>query len=91
LRCTDVITTLLYFSIAYKNASLHGWKQIDHCRQFNTRYVHVLHLAVLHAKDNNGVLDALTTGSAKVAAASAWLWAREEMAHSVDVLLVDEA
>jgi predicted RecB family nuclease len=49
------------------------------------------HLAVVHAKDNHAVLDALTTGSAKVAAGSAWLWAREEMASSVDVLLVDEA
>ena len=37
------------------------------------------------------VLDALTNGSAKVAAGSAWLWAREEMANSVDVLFVDEA
>ena len=49
------------------------------------------HLAVMHAKDNHAVLDALTTGAAKVAAGSAWLWAREEMASSVDVLLVDEA
>jgi uncharacterized protein len=49
------------------------------------------HLAVIHVKDNHAVLDALTTGSAKVAAGSAWLWAREEMANSVDVLLVDEA
>jgi predicted RecB family nuclease len=49
------------------------------------------HQAVMHAKDNHAVLDALTTGSVKVAAGSAWLWAREEMANSVDVLLVDEA
>ena len=49
------------------------------------------HLAVMHANDNHAVLDALTTGSAKVAAGSAWLWAREEMADSVDVLFVDEA
>jgi uncharacterized protein len=49
------------------------------------------HPAVMHAKDNQAVLNALTTGSAKVAAGSAWLWAREEMANSVDVLFVDEA
>jgi len=49
------------------------------------------HVAVMHAKDSHAVLDALTAGSAKVAAGSAWLWAREEMASSVDVLLVDEA
>ena len=30
-------------------------------------------------------------GTAKVAAGSVWLWAREEMAKSVDVLFVDEA
>jgi len=48
------------------------------------------HAAVI-AKDNQGVLDALITGSAHVAAGSAWLWAREEMADSVDVLFVDEA
>jgi Ni2+-binding GTPase involved in maturation of urease and hydrogenase len=40
---------------------------------------------------NEGVLDALTTGTAQVAAGSAWLWAREDMADSVDVLFVDEA
>ena len=37
------------------------------------------------------VLDALVTGSAQVAAGTAWLWARPEMANSVDVLFVDEA
>jgi predicted RecB family nuclease len=49
------------------------------------------HAAVTHAKDNQAVLDALTNGSAQVAAGSAWLWAREDMADSVDVLFVDEA
>ena len=47
--------------------------------------------AVTKAENNEAVLDALTNGSAKVAAGSAWLWAREEMANSVDVLFVDEA
>jgi predicted RecB family nuclease len=48
------------------------------------------HPAVM-PEGNEGVLDALTTGTAKVAAGSAWLWARQDMADSVDVLFVDEA
>jgi Ni2+-binding GTPase involved in maturation of urease and hydrogenase len=51
---------------------------------------HCDHPAVM-AEDNQGVLHALTTGSAQVAAGSPWLWAREDMADSVDVLFVDEA
>jgi predicted RecB family nuclease len=47
--------------------------------------------SVIKAESNEAVLYALTKGSAKVAAGSAWLWAREEMANSVDVLFVDEA
>jgi uncharacterized protein len=47
--------------------------------------------SVLKAETNGEVLTALTKGSAKVAAGSAWLWARDEMANSVDVLFVDEA
>jgi predicted RecB family nuclease len=41
--------------------------------------------------DNDEVLDALTTGTAQVAAGTPWLWARADMANSVDVLFVDEA
>ena len=47
--------------------------------------------AVAQTESNEEVLEALTSGSANVAAGSAWLWAREEMANSVDVLFVDEA
>ena len=47
--------------------------------------------AVTQTETNEEVLDALTNGSARVAAGSAWLWSREEMANSVDVLFVDEA
>jgi predicted RecB family nuclease len=47
--------------------------------------------SVMNAESNEAVLDALSKGTAKVAAGSAWLWAREEMAKSVDVLFVDEA
>jgi predicted RecB family nuclease len=48
------------------------------------------HSAVI-AEDNQGVRNALSTGIAQVAAGSAWMWAREDMADSVDVLFVDEA
>ncbi|MGH9390727.1 MAG: AAA domain-containing protein, partial [Vicinamibacteria bacterium] len=41
--------------------------------------------------NNEGVLDALTGGRAKVGAGTAWLWSREEYAGAVDVLFVDEA
>ncbi|HMG74533.1 MAG TPA: TM0106 family RecB-like putative nuclease [Pyrinomonadaceae bacterium] len=40
---------------------------------------------------NEDVPAALASGDAQVAAGTAWLWAREEMANSVDVLFVDEA
>lgn len=40
---------------------------------------------------NEAVPAALAGGEAQVAAGTAWLWAREEMANSVDVLFVDEA
>ena len=40
---------------------------------------------------NGEVLEALTSGVAQVGAGTAWLWSREEMAGSVDVLFVDEA
>ena len=47
--------------------------------------------AVIQAKDNQAVLDALKNVPSKVAAGSAWLWADKDMADSVDVLFVDEA
>ncbi len=49
------------------------------------------HPLVTATDDNQEVLDALVTGGAQVAAGTAWLWARPEMANSVDVLFVDEA
>jgi predicted RecB family nuclease len=51
---------------------------------------HCQHAAVTE-EDNDGVRDALSTGTAQVGAGSAWMWAREDMADSVDVLFVDEA
>jgi predicted RecB family nuclease len=41
--------------------------------------------------DNDVVVEALDCGEALVAAGTVWLWSRPEMAHSVDVLFVDEA
>jgi uncharacterized protein len=41
--------------------------------------------------DNEEVRNALASGAAQVAAGTAWLWARDEMAGSVRVLFVDEA
>lgn len=44
-----------------------------------------------HTDDNAIVLDTLQTGKVTLAAGTAWLWSREEMAGSVDVLFIDEA
>jgi len=41
--------------------------------------------------DNEDVAEALRTSHTMVAAGTAWLWAHQDMASSVDVLFVDEA
>ncbi len=41
--------------------------------------------------NNQAVRDALDTGATNVVAGTTWLWARTEMASSVDVLFIDEA
>ena len=41
--------------------------------------------------NNQAVRDALDTGPTNVVAGTTWLWARTEMASSVDVLFIDEA
>jgi predicted RecB family nuclease len=41
--------------------------------------------------DNSDVVTALQTGEANVVGGTAWLWARPELAATVDVLFVDEA
>ncbi|MEO8433400.1 MAG: TM0106 family RecB-like putative nuclease [Pyrinomonadaceae bacterium] len=46
---------------------------------------------VTRAKDNDAVVTALAGGDVKVVAGTIWLWARNDMADSVDVLFVDEA
>jgi predicted RecB family nuclease len=43
------------------------------------------------SNDNESVFDALRERKADVGAGTAWLWARPEMAVSVDVLFIDEA
>src|ERR1700737_3824598 len=47
--------------------------------------------AVTQAEDNQAVSNVMRGRSAQVAAGTAWLWARPEMANSVDVLFLDEA
>jgi predicted RecB family nuclease len=49
------------------------------------------HALVEWTTKNERVLEALTSGEAQVAAGTAWLWSREDMADTVDVLFVDEA
>ncbi|MFN8027112.1 MAG: TM0106 family RecB-like putative nuclease [Acidimicrobiia bacterium] len=49
------------------------------------------HGIVSKADDNARVLSAIGTHEFDVFAGTAWLWAREDMQHSVDVLFVDEA
>ncbi len=49
------------------------------------------HRSVHVTNENVEVLNALRSGSAVVAAGTPWLWARDEMAGTVDVLFVDEA
>ncbi len=41
--------------------------------------------------DNDAIQDALKSGEARLAAGTSWLWSREEMQASVDVLFIDEA
>ena len=45
----------------------------------------------VHLSTNEAARDALADGSLGVVGGTAWLWAREDMAESVDVLFIDEA
>jgi len=49
------------------------------------------HGIVEQAENNQRVLDAINEHEFDVFAGTAWLWARPEMEHSIDVLFVDEA
>jgi superfamily I DNA and/or RNA helicase len=46
---------------------------------------------VKQASDNEEILDALRSRTVQVVAGTPWLWARTDMADSVEVLFVDEA
>jgi predicted RecB family nuclease len=46
---------------------------------------------VMQLDDNKEVYQALRTPDALVVAGTAWLWARQDIANSIDVLFVDEA
>jgi uncharacterized protein len=46
---------------------------------------------IVKTKDWKAVRDALASGETRLAAGTSWLWAREEMAGAVDVLVVDQA
>ena len=50
-----------------------------------------VHPAAQSAKTNEDVRQALASGAADIAAGTTWLWAREDMIGSIDVLFVDEA
>jgi uncharacterized protein len=50
-----------------------------------------VHRSVRVTTDNAEVRNALGSGTASVAAGTAWLWARDDMVGAVDVLFVDEA
>ena len=46
---------------------------------------------IVQTGSNQAVAEALAGGEANLAAGTAWLWARPEMAGAVDVLVIDEA
>ncbi len=83
-----VITYLLHEVCATASTNKVGLSAIQKANDEGDGCEHPLVTAV---NDNQAVLDALVTGSAQVAAGTSWLWARPEMANSVDVLFIDEA
>jgi uncharacterized protein len=46
---------------------------------------------VRHTCDNSEVVEAITSGQARLVGGTAWLWARADLADAVDVLVIDEA
>ena len=49
------------------------------------------HPRIAESDDNAEVRAALSSGTARIAGGTSWMWAREEFFQSVDVLFVDEA
>ena len=45
----------------------------------------------VHLKNNDAARDALRAGSIDVVGGTTWLWSREDMTASVDILFIDEA
>ncbi|MGF7078865.1 TM0106 family RecB-like putative nuclease [Mucilaginibacter sp. UYCu711] len=48
-------------------------------------------VGLTETKDNGAVVAALRSGTAQIAAGTSWLWSREDMEATVDVLVIDEA
>ena len=46
---------------------------------------------IRHTTDNAVIIEALRSGEANLAGGTAWLWSRDDLAESVDVLVIDEA
>ncbi|GAB3071846.1 TM0106 family RecB-like putative nuclease [Intrasporangium mesophilum] len=46
---------------------------------------------IRHTKDNGAIVEALRSGEATLVGGTAWLWSREDLQDSVDVLVIDEA
>ena len=82
-----VITNLLHEVCRYASEVGVPLRAIQKCNDGDQCRV----AAVTQAEDNQAVSSAIRGGSAQVAAGTAWLWARPEMANSVDVLFLDEA
>lgn len=49
------------------------------------------HPSITETEENAEVVSALQSGDAQIGAGTAWLWSREDLSGSVDVLFVDEA
>jgi len=82
-----VITNLLHEVCRHAADVGVRWRAIQKCNDGDQ----CRESAVTQAEDNQAVSNAIRGGSAQVAAGTAWLWARPEMANSVDVLFLDEA
>jgi uncharacterized protein len=48
-------------------------------------------LLIRHTSDNAEIVAALASGAANLVGGTAWLWSRDDMTESVDVLVIDEA
>ena len=65
-----------------KGLSLHCIQKVGEVRDPD-------HASILEVTSNSGVAEALEEGKVSVFAGTAWLWARAELAESLDILFVD--